>query len=362
MRRKLLVLAVASAMAVLTATAAQAGGKVDDKGSGVESRDVTFTVENVNRSNLKCATDGETYQIRGQIVGPRESLDKASTASLYAHGLELGEFFWTTEAEGATFVERLANDGHVSVVIDRLSYDSSGKPNGFDSCFGGQADITDQIIDDLRSGDYVTGDGKSGDHKSASFEQVVLGGHSVGGLITALTQNSFGSADGIIVMSYSSFILSDAAMQAAVIATEACDNGGTTTTDGDAEGYAFFAPSEEAFRAAFFLSADPAVADVVVAQRNNNPSGDILTFAAGQQADAANADKIDVPALVTIGAEDAIFPEPSGPREVELLQQGSDDLELNTVSPSNHAVTVEETAPEFTDGVSDWLGRHGFGS
>ncbi|WP_219420386.1 alpha/beta fold hydrolase [Pseudonocardia nigra] len=65
-----------------------------------------------------------------------------------------------------------------------------------------------------------------------------------------------------------------------------------------------------------------------------------------------NAAHIDVPALVLIGQEDAIFPPPSGPREAELIQTGSDDVSLEVVSPSSHSVTTEEPAPEVANSVS----------
>ncbi len=156
-------------------------------------------MQNVNGSKLACPTDGKRYRIRGHIVGPKNALKHADAVTLYLHGLALGEFFSTTKAYGASFVEREARDGHVSVVIDRLGYDSSGKPDGFQSCLGGQADIAHQIVDQLRNGDYDT----SGSDSPPSFKRVVLGGHSIGGLLSQLTAYSFDSVDGIIVMSYS---------------------------------------------------------------------------------------------------------------------------------------------------------------
>src|SRR4051794_29072441 len=36
----------------------------------VETRPVVFTVQNVNRSQVPCSTDGGTYHVRGLLVGP----------------------------------------------------------------------------------------------------------------------------------------------------------------------------------------------------------------------------------------------------------------------------------------------------
>lgn len=179
-------------------------------------------------------------------------------------GPELGRFFWTYEVDGTSFVERQARDGHVPVAIDRLGYDAGGTPDGFASCLGGQADIANQIVDQLRRGDY----GVRGADAAPGFERVVLGGHSVGGQHSELS----------------------------------------------------------------------AVA-----------------------ANLAGVGQIDVPVLVIIGEKDALFPSPAGPTQRDLFT-GSDDVTLKRLSPSSHAVTVEETTPGLAAGISRWLDREGLGS
>jgi len=364
MHRWLLAVTLAVATAVTVAPALAGGDddrREDDRDRGgrnaIVKRPVTFTVQNVNRSLLPCATDGREYRIRGHIVGPRGGLRNADAATLYLHGLEAGEFFWTQEAYGASFVERQARDGHVSVVIDRLGYDSSGKPDGFQSCLGGQADIANQIVDQLRDGDYAVG----GRRSAPSFEQVVLGGHSVGGLLTELTAISFDNVDGIIVASYSDTVLSDAAKAAAAANARMCAAGGTRTEGGAFPGgYAPFAPTLAGFQAAFFLSATPDLVDATSELRNLNPCGDTGTFMAGAQTNVRFIGQIKVPVLVIIGEEDALFPPPAGPTQAALFT-GTQDVTLRTLSPSSHAVTVEQTAPQFSRQISRWLDDHGFG-
>lgn len=244
MKRAVLVAALALLAAFAagpaTATDKNGGSEAREWETAVVSRPVAFTVQNVNRSKLACATDGRQYTIRGHIVGPRGALRESESVALYLHGLELGEFFWTYETQGASFVERQARDGHVSVVIDRLGYDASGKPQGMMSCLGGQADIAHQIVDDLRSGDYRV----KGAATAPTFSKVVLGGHSAGGLLTELTAVSFNNVDGLIVASYSDTILSDAGKAAAVANAAACMAGGQPTEGGAFPGgYASFPPS-----------------------------------------------------------------------------------------------------------------------
>jgi pimeloyl-ACP methyl ester carboxylesterase len=321
------------------------------KASRAVSVQVEFDVMNVNRSKLACATDGAAYTIRGHIVGPAKNLEKSHSVALYLHGLELGEFFWTYNAKGPSFVERQAQAGHTSVVIDRLGYDASGKPDGMASCLGGQADIANQIVDDLRSGSYRMGDSGEG----IAFGKVVLGGHSVGGLLSELTAESFHNVDGVIVASYSDTVVSDATKATAAANAAACAAGGQRTEGGDfPNGYAPFAPTVVEFKAGFFLSADAADIAGVAERRNLNPCGDTATFAAAAATNVANIGSIDVPVLVIIGSEDALFPQPAGSSQRDLFT-GSPSVTLRELSPSSHAVTIEATAPEFSQRISDWL-------
>lgn len=281
----------------------------------------------------------------------------ASTVSLYLHGLELGAFFWTDRVRGASFVERQARNGHVSVVIDRLGYDSSGKPDGMASCLGGQADIANQIVDDLRTGDYSA----KGRSNAPRYSKVVLGGHSVGGLLTLLAAVSFNNVDGLIVASYSDRILSAAGMGAAAANATACAAGGQRTEGGAFPGgYAPFAPSLAAFKGGFFLSADEEDIDWVAERRNLNPCGDTATFAPAGKVNLANIGQITAPVLVILGKEDAIFPPPAGPDQRSLFTS-SRRASLVELSPSNHSVTTEATAPQFAQSISDWLDAEGFG-
>lgn len=75
-----------------------------------------------------------------------------------------------------------------------------------DICFGSRADVAHQIVQQLRSGKYTT-DGAT----SLAFPQIVLAGHSVGGLIAQAEAYTFGDIDGLVVLSYSDTDVSPAA-------------------------------------------------------------------------------------------------------------------------------------------------------
>jgi len=161
----------------------------------VFERPVSFQVSNVNRSGLVCGTDGRSYTIRGHLVGTRSEL-RSHRVTLYLHGLGLGEFFWRLQGvPGYDFAAGMARRGHASVVIDRLGYGASDKPQGMGSWIGGQADIAHQIIGRLKSGRY---DGAV----TPRFRRVGLIGHSAGGLITEVEAYSFSDAAAIGVLAY----------------------------------------------------------------------------------------------------------------------------------------------------------------
>jgi hypothetical protein len=89
MRRSLLV-----ALLALVATGALAA-PAEARTPKIALVPVTFSVQNVNRSQLPCGTDGATYEIRGHLTGPRSLLPggaatsrtRKSTVTLYLHGL-----------------------------------------------------------------------------------------------------------------------------------------------------------------------------------------------------------------------------------------------------------------------------------
>jgi len=360
-RRLVHFFALALAIAMLPALTASGSSAQSTSstsiGTAIDQVPVSFTVRNVNRSKLACATDGRSYTVRGHLVGPRDGIGRASSVTMYMHGLDLGEWFWTLDVRGASFAERQARAGHVSLVIDRLGYDSSNKPYGFKSCLGGQADIAHQIVDQLRSGSYTDRDSGS---RMPSFTKVVLAGHSVGGLLAELTAYSFNDVDAIIVASYSDQVISAAAMRAAAANAATCRAGGQSTEGSAPGGYAFFAPTVPAFRNAFFVNADRETIDVSTELRNRNPCGDTASFAPAARTNVRFADRIHVPVLVIIGQQDALFPPPAGPRQAQLFT-GSNDVTLKTIAATSHGVTLERTAPEFAQKISTWLDAHGFG-
>ncbi|MBG6185359.1 pimeloyl-ACP methyl ester carboxylesterase [Arthrobacter sp. CAN_A214] len=341
---------------------AAGAGSGSGEGSQTVQREVSFEVQNVNRSAIPCEADGQTYTVRGSITGPQQALDDPQAVTLFLHGLSYGEFFGNyNEQPGYNFAQKQAAAGHVTVTIDRLGYDSSDKPEGTGICFGSRADIAHQIVTQLRSGDYTADDTTE---TAPAFEEVVLAGHSVGGIIAQAAAYSFGDIDGLMVLSYSDTTVSPAAMGALETAIAACEaGGGLSEGDPGSPGYIYFgADTPEMFIKAHFFTdnAEPVIVDTTAALRNMDPCGDITSYKAAVDTNKANIGSITTPTLVLIGGEDAIYPIQA--QDQAALLTGAQDITSVTIPATGHALTLHNTKDQFSAEVSAWLDAHNFGS
>lgn len=324
-------------------------------------RDVSFTVQNVNRSKIPCEADGNTYTVRGHITGPSSAVTNPKAVTLFLHGLSYGEFFANyTEVPDYNFAYKQAAKGHITVTVDRLGYDSSDKPVGTDICFGSRADIAHQMVLALRSGSYDVG----GSDRAPAFEEVVLAGHSVGAIIAQAEAYSFGDIDGLMVLSYSDTTVSPLAQMALQTAIEKCQAGGDQS-EGDTgpTGYVYFGAEtpEQFINGHFYLPGTaPNVAEITASLRNRDPCGDITSYMAAVETNLANVSEIDVPVLVLIGLQDALYPI----RAIEQasLFTGSDAITAVNIADTGHALTAHRSRDEFSSALSAWLVAHEFGT
>ncbi|MCZ2402241.1 alpha/beta hydrolase [Paenarthrobacter sp. Z7-10] len=329
-----------------------------DRGRHVDataSVPISFQVKNVNRSKVACASDGKTYTVRGHLVGPADMLRSGRTnaVTLYLHGLSFGEFFWDfQQAQGYDYAANQAAQGQVSVIVDRLGYNSSDKPNGNNICVGSRADIAHQMVQALRSGNYQVNPSGHGPR----FSKVVLAGHSYGGQIVQLEAYSFHDIDGLIVISYADRIQSALLKANAAYATKVCAAGGLRVGATGPSGYAPFGPPAGAPKA-LFHSADPRVEAAALQLLTIDPCGDVASFAKAVKVDLANVRSIRVPVLVIAGGSDALFPPPAVPNQAALFT-GSHSVSTTTLPGSAHAVAFERAHNQLVSSVANWLRQH----
>lgn len=315
---------------------------------------ISFQVHNVNRSKLACASDGATYTVRGHLVRPTGAPSGADTATLYLHGLALGEFFWDYQGvPGYDYAAAQAAAGQTSVVIDRLGYGASDKPAGPDICIGSQADIAHQMVTALRSGSYQLGSGTN----APAFPKVVLAGHSLGGTIAQVEAYSFGDINGMIVMSFTDGGNSALAKEDVASWTKACASGGMHVTDQSGPtGYAPFSPPALAEQS-FFFNADPTILAAAKAKMVRDPCGDQTSFMPAIKADLAHVGEINVPILFVIGDKDALFP-PQGAAQQVASYTASPSVTSAMIPGASHALTLEPNHQLLRSTVTDWLRTH----
>ncbi|MDT0302396.1 alpha/beta hydrolase [Streptomonospora wellingtoniae] len=315
---------------------------------------VEFTVRNRNRTRSRCSADGESYTVRGHLTAPARVLEQRDPAvTLYLHGTNTGEWIWRLDVDGRNYVEEMAARGHASVTVDRLGYGDSDHPHGLDTCSGAHADIADQIVSRLRSGDYETGGAEP-----AEFSAVFLGGHSSGGLVAEAVAASFHSVDGLLMSGWAAVGITGETNRRFLAAYETCLDGGEPyARSGDPAGYVHFDSTEEDFLAGGLGEDAPAaVVQEVRRHYTRSPCGVLISEPAGILADLELVGDIEVPVRLVYGERDALR---QGVEGYADLFTASSDVTEQTLPEAGHFVTVDANAPRFYDGAARWLRRHG---
>lgn len=349
--RRLLPLAAPLATALALCATASASAATPP----LASQSVSFTVQNTNTSGAPCQSDGASYVVHGDLIGPRALLGGGprTAVTLYYHGLSYGEFFWHFRGvPGYDFASKLARAGQVSLVVDRLGYGASGKPPGMMSCYGSQADVAHQMVGALRSGAYRDASGAA-----PKFGKVILAGHSGSGYSVQDEAYSYKDIDGLIVVGFSDNGASPLAISNAGRTQMVCATGGERQAgDSGPSGYAYFGQTPQDFQQGSFFNADPAVVDAVTQLRSRDPCGETGSAASTGMVDNARTREVTVPVLLVDGDHDAYFPPPAA--DMEKLQfSGSHDVTAVTLAATGHALTLGRTAPVFAATVADWLNR-----
>jgi pimeloyl-ACP methyl ester carboxylesterase len=315
---------------------------------------VTFQVYNRNTTNIPCAQepDGKLYTIHANLVAPKDLVRAQSpSVTVYLHGLGYSSFFWhLTEIPEYDYAREQAEQGHVSLVVDRLgnpAHDDLKDGNG--TCLPAQADMTDQIADQLRTGAFEA------EGLDPKFSRVILAGHSAGGLIVELTQSIFQSAEAIAIVGFTHYP-SPLALKMFFDAGQDCLTAPQPSRgDSGAPNYAAFGRTDEEFVAGHFHDVEPAVADIVLRKRNRDPCGDLLSGLQGLIGSGVTTPAIVVPVLLITGANDALFPPGGDTIETQTGFPQATRLDVVQIPNTGHAVTLGRTHEEFRSLMAQWL-------
>jgi pimeloyl-ACP methyl ester carboxylesterase len=298
----------------LVAIALPAAAGAADAGSEGR-RPVTFQVANP-------IENGAVRTIAGSRYDPPCG---ASTVVLLQHGLSYTKEVW--DVPGYSVARALTAAGYAVIAIDRLGYGQSKLPDGYRVTHEAYADMTRQIVSQLRH----------------EFRRVVLGGHSAGGGITLLTQGLFGSGDAIMVLGWhhrpSDEIVADFMTGDIPRAMQ--------------HDYEYFlgTPGHRA-EMLYNDAADPDVVRADMERAVLTPSGEILTI--GKQPSRFVAQNIRVPVFLQLAERDRIFDPKYADGERQLLSN-SPSVTVDLVPAAGHGFMLHRTGPAATARLVDWL-------
>lgn len=339
---------------VLAAAAVQATGPVAASAQpAVVDVPVSFTVDNVNRTLSPCASDGRRYVLRGHLTAPVTELRGPDrTVTLYVHGTNTGEWIWRLPGEHGSYVRELAARGHASLTIDRLGYGASPLPDGFATCSGAQADMTNQVIRQLRTGRYQL-DGRA----PVAFDRVFAAGHSSGALLVETAAYSFGEVDGVIATGWAAIGLTPDTNRRFADAYRRCLAGGEPQpTVGGTTGYVYFDSTESDFLAGGLGPAASSRTRAAVARMHaRNPCGVMVSEPMGIMYDLMRVDEIDAPVLIVFGARDVLRQDVA---RYPGMFSSSRDVAVETLPDSGHFLTLDVDAGVLSELIANWLDRH----
>jgi hypothetical protein len=327
--------------------------------SQIADLSVAFQVRNTNTSDVPCASDGGTYTVRGRLVGPRSALyDKAPRAvTVYLHGFNVGGFMWRVPGvPQLDLPAALARLGHVSLTVDRLGYDTSGHPHGWQSCFGSNADVAHQLVEKLRSGDYaVTGD------RPATFSTVVLAGHDSGATIADIVAYSYRDIDAIVHFNWAEQGFSETSRQGYAELLPVCGSGGQAAEQGPParddpaggpSGYVQFLTDEKIREEQ--RNTAPEVVDRLMRLWNRNPCGEITQVPQVAQTNVLRLPEIRIPVLYGYTEHEFVWTQEGLAQQAEHYRN-SKDLTTVVIRDAGHFPMFSRVASTFQSTVAEWL-------
>lgn len=335
------------ALVALPAAPDAAAGGDGVRAGRVVSKAVTISVRNTNTTSVPCVADGRTYQLRGRLVGTRAAVNGRAGAqrmNILVHDFNAGSWFWHLRDHPAyDYATRLAKQGELSLVLDRLGYDGSPLADGRGTCLGAQADMLHQVVQHVRSGTYSFAGDRS--RKPVHAARVVLHGHSVGAAVAQLEAGTFDDVDGLVLMSWSDSSASSRAVGAASEQVSTCLQGA---------GYASYGSTDADYRSLLFRTATPAVQRTATRLRSPDPCGDAISLAATLVASGSAARDVDAPVLLLYGGKD-VQVRPGAADAQGRSYAGDVEVTTHTVAGAASALPLESSAGPTRRLVLRWL-------
>ncbi|MFN2642478.1 MAG: alpha/beta hydrolase [Actinomycetota bacterium] len=301
---------------------------------------VSFTVTNPGDPG------NGSYTVKGFLMRPDGCT--SSSVLLALHGLSYGQWAWDFPVDGYSVAQALAARGYSMIAIDELGYGTSAgdedtaqtQPNGYTLSVEAYADMTAQIISQIRGG---------GSYGGPAFTRVGVIGHSAGSEIAELTTELYPDlVDALIATAYTHepFVNNDWLQREWFQ-----DNIRAAQDD-----YEYFETSEQ-IRADDMYNNVPAFADKAVVDLDNRmanltPSGEV--FSIGSQPSRFALATIKKPVLLLLAERDTLFPGSFGESELQYFS-GTPDTTLKILPDAGHVFMLHKNAAVGNDMIADWL-------
>jgi pimeloyl-ACP methyl ester carboxylesterase len=313
---------------------------------------VAFEVVNTDTSKAPCGLpngpDNNAYEMHGRFVGPAN----AKAITVYTPGATGGQWEWSVNVPGLDNPRIMAEQGHASLVIDRLGHGTSGRPKGLQMCVGSEADVLHQIVGKLRSGEYRF---LSGRGPVPRFERVATAGISLGSAISQIEAYSYHDTDALVILGWA-----DQITRACSFLPDIAPQAPSCLTSTDGYYWEWATPQDEA--GDVFYDPERRVVGEVIASVEREACGSNATVLQPLFAwDQAFVPTINVPVLIANGEYDKLFtPESTVLQPHRYLS--SPDAEAVVIPDAGHCWELErpETAKVFQSLVGAWLDRRGF--
>lgn len=287
----------------------------------------------------------KAYTVKGTLIRPAGCM---KSVLLALHGLSYGRWAWDFPLRPETYsvAQALAERGYGMVAIDLLGYGESAgagspdQPNGYTLTVEGYAEMTAEIVRQLRSGSYEA-------LSPNAFGRVGLIGHSAGTEIAELAAGLYpGLASVLVATGYTHepFVNNEWLLRQWVQR----DNVAALQDD-----YMYFESDPETRAAEFYTAlSDPDVVALDNALANLTPSGEI--FSISFQPSRFVVPLYDGPVLLVLAENDELFPARFGENELLHFVRASDKT-LYVVPGAGHSFMLHTNAPATNDAIADWL-------
>lgn len=370
-------LLLASLLAVISCSEAVPATAHPHQVSPCESFEFKIPVQASNDSGV--LLPAATYSISASYCPPTVAIPhRAQTVQLLVHGATANKYYWSAlgpvggdgyQPRNYSWIDVSRAQGYHTIAIDRLGTGNSSHPDPVDVRLPLDADITSQIIQQLRTKPLPVPSSYDQKNKVA-FEKVIIVGHSIGSyILNYLIINEPEVADGVVLTGYARLFSQQA------ISTQQFASASSIFPQrfpGLDPGYLTIVSAEN-MRTSFFSADgtfDPIMPTINWGREDVQATGEVQslnTLANSSFQTASTPQSFRAPIAIVLGEND----EPvcnsdcgEGQNNFAVLSipffPGSRAAEAIVIQNTGHFLNLHYSAQETFAKVHDWLERVGF--